>query len=303
MLLRFIQHLQRAASHSALALCNDDSRTAAHPHKCPYATTETATPLHTECAADSGCMPCNFSAQSDWRLSHRCKITGQRTAKGNTSPQTSSDSLRHLFWQRPCFSLRDALRSSWNIWLLAAVWVNSACKFQSIYNCLPIFKAAQLANCFPPTPTGENARGNCHAIWCSFVANVCDDFIFPLSDDRCTGFRTVCPAYRSAAMGIPEKYRRRLAVCWSGDYCSNAACSKHARITGTFCSSARLRRYLRTFTDFHHHGRTAFSVLDAVLAGVGWRIGSRILLDWLSGVPRCCCFTRNLLGFCSGGAV
>lgn len=240
MLLRFIQHLRRvfslSASDSALALCDDDCSTAAHSHKCPYAITETAAPLHTKCTTNSGCMPCNFSAQSDWRLSHRCKITGQRTAKRNTSPQTSSHSLRYLLWQRPCLSLRNALRSGWNVWLLAAVRVNFACKFQSIYNCLPIFKAAQLANRFPPTPTGENARGNCHAIWCSFVANVCDDFIFPLSDDCCTGFWTVCPTCHSAAMGIPEKYRRRLAVCWSGNYCSDAACSKYARITGTFAA-------------------------------------------------------------------
>ena len=41
-----------SASHFALALCDDDSGTAAHPHKCPHITTEAAAPLHTECTAD-----------------------------------------------------------------------------------------------------------------------------------------------------------------------------------------------------------------------------------------------------------
>lgn len=36
--------------------------------------------------------------------------------------------------------------------------------------------------------------------------------------------------------GDSRKYRRRLAVCWSGNYCSDAACSKYARITGTFAA-------------------------------------------------------------------
>lgn len=119
------------------------------------------------------------------------KLLDNELQNGTLRPKQAAILSGICFGSGPAFLFGTLSAQAGNVWLLAAVRVNFACKFQLIYNCLPIFKAAQLANRFPPTLTGENARGNCHAIWYSFAANVCDDFIFPLSDDRCTGFRTI----------------------------------------------------------------------------------------------------------------
>ena len=130
------------------------------------------------------------------------KLLDNELQKGTLRPKQAAILSGICFGSGPAslFGTLSAQAGTSGCWLL----------FGSIL--LANFSLFIIANRFPPTPTGENARGNCHAIWCSFVTNVCDDFIFPLFDDRCTGFRTVCPTHHSAAMGIPKKYRRGLAV-------------------------------------------------------------------------------------------